>query len=96
MRYVLLFFKLLVFALLLGLALQNSTVVPFYLFFGQAWQAPLIVLLLGFFVVGTVFGLTAGFVYSLRQRRELSALKKELRQQTQAKVVNDPSDAIGQ
>ena len=29
MRYVLLFFKLLVFALLLGLALQNSTVVPF-------------------------------------------------------------------
>lgn len=53
-------------------------------------------LLLSFFVVGTVFGLTAGFVYSLRQRRELSALKKELRQQTQAKVISDPSDAIGQ
>ena len=84
MRYVIWALKLLVFILLLALAMQNTLPVTLHLFLGYVWEAPLIVLLL------------AGFVYYLRLRRELTVLKKELRQRSapMSSVVDDPSDAI--
>ncbi len=96
MRYVGWILKFVVFVVLLALAMQNSDIVTLKLFLGYTWQAPLILLLLIFFGVGTAFGLTAGFFYYLKLRRELTGLKKELRlrQQTGSQVVSDPSDAV--
>ena len=47
-----------------------------------------------FFAVGAAFGLAAGFTYSLKLRRQLTALKKELRARQQTQVTHDPSDSI--
>ncbi len=95
MRYLFRLFELLLLVLLVAVTVQNSTVVEFKLFFGHSWQVPLILLLLMFFIAGAVIGLVATFAYSLRVRRELSQLKKELRsRQTASKVVVDPSDAL--
>lgn len=94
MRYLVWGLKLAVFILLLMLAMQNSQPVSLNLLLGEAWQAPLILLLLVFFAVGAAFGLTAGFTYSLKLRRQLTALKKELRAKQQGQVIHDPSDSI--
>ncbi len=96
MRYLGWLIKFLVFVLLLTLAMQNSAVTQFHLFMGQSVEAPLILILLVFFAIGVATGLSAGFFYSLRLRRELTALKKELRarQQAASGVVHDPSDVL--
>ena len=98
MRYVGWIIKVRVFVLLLTLAMQNSDSVTLNLFMGHTWQAPLILVLLVFFAVGAAAGLSAGFFYSLKLRRELTQLKKELRarQQTPGQVVNDPSESVAE
>jgi putative membrane protein len=94
MRYLFLGLKLAVFIVLLLLAMQNSQLVSLNLLLGGVWEAPLILLLLAFFAVGAAFGLAAGFTYSLKLRRQLTALKKELRARQQTQVTHDPSDSI--
>ena len=96
MRYLFRLFELLLLVLLVAVTVQNSALVEFKLFLGHSWQVPLILLLLIFFVAGALIGLLATFAYSLRVRRELSQLKKELRSRPAAanKVVVDPSDAL--
>ncbi|WP_028533919.1 LapA family protein [Paludibacterium yongneupense] len=94
MRYLLRIVELALLVLLVAITVQNSQSVEFRLFFGQSWNAPLIVYLLGFFVGGILLGLLGTFSYYLRMRRELSHLKKELRQLHQGKVPNDPSDVL--
>lgn len=79
MRYLLRIIQLAVLILFVALTIQNSHPVQFKLFFGHIWDAPLIVFLLIFFIVGAVVGLLATFPYYLRMRRELAKLKKELR-----------------
>ncbi|MBV8047850.1 MAG: LapA family protein [Paludibacterium sp.] len=94
MRYLLRIVELALLVLLIAITVQNSHIVEFKLFFGQSWHAPLIVYLLGFFIAGAAVGLLATFTYYLRMRRELSHLKKELRQRPQSQVESDPSDAL--
>ena len=94
MRYLFLGLKLAVFIVLLLLAMQNSQLVSLNLLLGGVWEAPLILLLLAFFAVGAAFGLAAGVTYSLKLRRQLTALKKELRARQQTQVTHDPSDSI--
>ncbi|OWY39945.1 hypothetical protein CEK28_04165 [Xenophilus sp. AP218F] len=95
MRYLLRIIELALLLFLIAVTVQNSHSVEFKLFFGQSWSAPLIVFLLLFFVAGAVVGLLATFGYYLKSRRELSQLKKELRNRPPAsKVATDPSDAI--
>lgn len=94
MRYLLRIVELALLLVLIAITVQNSHIVEFKLFFGQSWSAPLIVFLLGFFIAGTVVGLLATLTYYLKMRRELSQLKKELRQRPQSQVASDPSDAI--
>ncbi|BEV71832.1 MULTISPECIES: lipopolysaccharide assembly LapA domain-containing protein [unclassified Paludibacterium] len=94
MRYLLRIVELALLVLLIAITVQNSHIVEFKLFFGQSWSAPLIVFLLGFFIAGAAVGLLATFTYYLRMRRELSQLKKELRQRPQGQVESDPSDAL--
>ncbi|KIA81501.1 LapA family protein [Chromobacterium amazonense] len=95
MRYLLRIVELALLLLLIAVTVQNSHAVEFKLFFGQSWSAPLIVFLLLFFVAGAIVGLLATFSFYLKNRRELSQLKKELRNRPPArKTVNDPSDAL--
>lgn len=96
MRYLLRLVELALLVLLVAVTVQNSQSVEFRLFFGQAWNAPLIVFLLVFFVAGVAIGLMATFGYYLRMRRELSRLKKEMRQRHQSRVESDPSDVLAE
>jgi len=69
------FVRLIIFSLLLAFAVQNTDPVSLN-FLGLAWQAPLVVILLAFFVSGALLGVFSvlGLIY--RQRREISRLKR--------------------
>lgn len=77
--------RLIIFAILLAFAIQNTDPVSLRFFADYAWQAPLVVVLLIFFAVGFVFGVLAllGIIY--RQRREISRLKSK---SSQPSVLN--------
>ncbi|MCW3481379.1 LapA family protein [Neisseriaceae bacterium JH1-16] len=95
MRYLIRLIEIALLILLVAVTVQNSHSVEFRLFFGQVWNAPLIVFLLLFFVAGAAIGLLATFTYYLKMRRELSQLKKELRLRQQGRSTTaDPSDAL--
>ncbi|MDA0275007.1 MAG: lipopolysaccharide assembly protein LapA domain-containing protein [Proteobacteria bacterium] len=68
--------RLALFILLLAFAAKNTDPVTLRFFFDSAWQAPLVLLLLGFFVAGAFLGLTAAVALLLRQRRELQRLRQ--------------------
>jgi putative membrane protein len=78
MRIVTWTIRLLVFLLLIAFAAKNVEPVTLRFYFDLALQAPLVLLLLGFFVLGALFGVAALLTTVLRQKRELSALKKQL------------------
>jgi putative membrane protein len=78
--------RLLLFALLFGFALKNTDPVSLRFYFDYAWSAPLILLLLFFFVGGVIVGWTAGMAKVFRQRRDILNLKREQRGRTAVKV----------
>ncbi len=78
MRYVNWLLRILLFFILLGLAMKNDQPVDLYYFLGYKWQTSLVVIMLLFFAAGTVVGMLAVLGNVLRQRREISALKREL------------------
>lgn len=63
----------------LGFAVKNSEPVMLHYYLGMVWQAPLVVVLFVVFAIGAVAGVAASFSYLYRQRREILALKRELR-----------------
>jgi uncharacterized integral membrane protein len=79
MRYLVWLSRVLLFVLLLGFAVKNDQPVALRYFFGYEWQASLVVILLLFFAVGVGIGVLAVLGNLLRQRREIAALKRELR-----------------
>jgi putative membrane protein len=78
--------RLVLFALLFGFALKNTDPVSLHFYFDYAWSAPLILLLLFFFVGGIIVGWTAAMAKVFRQRREILNLKREQRGRTPVKV----------
>ncbi|MDP1606949.1 MAG: lipopolysaccharide assembly protein LapA domain-containing protein [Rhodocyclaceae bacterium] len=72
------FLRGVLFVILLGLAIKNSGDVELRFFFDASWQTPLSLALLGALVLGIVLGLLALLPQLIRQRRNLSALKREL------------------
>ena len=78
MRYLLWIVKLALFAVALTFAVKNTDPVAVRYFLGQEWRAPLIFVLLVFFCMGAALGLLAALVQIMRQRREISSLKREL------------------
>jgi len=72
------FLRGILFVILLGLAIKNSGDVELRFFFDSSWQTPLSLALLGALVLGIVLGLLALLPRLIRQRRNLSALKREL------------------
>jgi putative membrane protein len=78
MRIVTWTIRLAVFLLLIAFAAKNVEPVTLRFYFDLALQAPLVLLLLAFFILGALFGVAALLTTVVRQRREISALKKQL------------------
>ncbi len=79
MRYISWAFRILVFLVLLGFALKNTEPVLVRFYLGGEWQAPLVFVLLIVFVLGALGGIAAALGHVFRQRREILALRKQLR-----------------
>jgi lipopolysaccharide assembly protein A len=79
MRIVTWTIRLVLFLLLIALAAKNIEPVTLRFYFDMALQAPLIVLLFGAFAAGALFGVLALLATVLRQRREISILKRPQR-----------------
>jgi lipopolysaccharide assembly protein A len=69
--------RLAVFVLLVAFAAKNADPVTLRFYFDLALQAPLVVILFGFFVAGALFGMLALIGTLMRQRREIARLKTE-------------------
>jgi len=82
MRILFLLLKTVVFLLLLGFAFKNSDSVVVRYFLGLEWQAPLVLVLLVFFGIGIASGVMASLGIIVRQRREITGLKREVRSHT--------------
>jgi putative membrane protein len=78
MRIVTWTIRLAVFLLLIAFAAKNVEPVTLRFYFDLVLQAPLVLVLFGFFVLGALFGVAALLSTVLRQRREISVLKKQL------------------
>ena len=74
--------RIILFLALFLFALKNTDMVSLRLYFDQVWQAPLILVLLVFFVAGTVIGVLATLATVFRQRREIARLQRELSSRT--------------
>jgi putative membrane protein len=69
--------RLIVFLLLAAFAAKNVEPVTLRFYFDLALQAPLIVVLFAFFAAGALFGILALVGTLLRQRRQISLLRKQ-------------------
>lgn len=76
MRYLVGLVWLLLFLCLFGFALNNTAPAELRFFAGATWRAPLVALLLMFFVAGVAFGFLAMLPGWFRQRLELRRLRK--------------------
>lgn len=77
MRYPILFFRILLFLLLLGFAVRNAEPVTLRYYFGYEWQAPLVLIMFLFFALGIVVGAASCFGKLFRQRREILDYRKK-------------------
>ena len=68
--------RIALFVLLLAFAAKNTDPVTLRFYFGLAWQAPLVALLLVFFAAGIVLGLMATVGTWFAQRREIARLRR--------------------
>ena len=66
------------FLALLGFAIRNTEPVVVRYYFGAHWQAPLVVVILVAFAVGAAAGILAMSGHLLRQRRELTRLRRQV------------------
>jgi len=69
--------RLLVFLLLVAFAAKNVEPVKLRFYFDLVLEAPLVAVLFGFFAAGALFGILALLGTLLRQRREISLLRKK-------------------
>ena len=78
MKYLYWLLRAVLFFVLLGFAVKNDQPVVLKYFFGYEWHASLVLVLLLFFAVGAMVGVLAVLFNMLRQRKEITELKKEL------------------
>ena len=72
-------FRIVLFLLILSFAIVNTDPVTIRYYLGFQWEAPLVVALLAAAGLGTLLGLLVGLFQALRLRRQIAALKRELR-----------------
>lgn len=88
--------KALLFLLILSFALVNTDPVTVRYYLGYQWQAPLVLVLLVAVCLGALVGLLVGLFHTLRLRRQVAALKRELRvaQQSSEVPLIPPTDLL--
>ena len=69
--------RLFVFMLLVAFAAKNVAPVTLRFYFDMVLEAPLVAVLFAFFAAGALFGILALLGTVLRQRREISLLRKK-------------------
>ena len=94
MRYVLWLAAPVVFLFFVTLAVKNLDPVIVRYFLGYEWRAPLIFVLLIFFIVGATLGILAMLGHFIRQRRELTVLRRELDAQRAPAREASPPDLV--
>jgi uncharacterized integral membrane protein len=77
MRVLAWFYRIVLLVLLFGFAVKNSEVVDLHFFYKQ-WSLRLAFIILIAFAAGAFLGATATVVSLLRQRREISRLRRQL------------------
>jgi putative membrane protein len=88
--------RIALFVVLLAFAAKNTDPVTLRFYFELAWQAPLVAVLLAFFVAGVVLGIAALVGTLLSQRREITRLEKRLAvQEPKAPAAHQPPAAEG-
>lgn len=90
-RFFILLVWLLVFVVLLLFAAKNVEPVTLRFYFDQAWEAPLIVIVLAAFAAGALFGVAACIPPLVRSRRTAMNLRHELRIRDKAVAKPEPS-----
>jgi len=90
MRYINWILRFVLFIALFGFAVKNDQLITLRYFFGYEWQLSLVVALLMFFAAGAVVGVFAMLVNLLRQRREITSLKRDIRIKSKLADVNEP------
>jgi uncharacterized integral membrane protein len=78
MRALVRFVRLILFLFLFGFAVKNDHIADLYFFFDRQWHLPLVFIILMAFGVGALLGVSATITSLLRQRREISRLRKQL------------------
>jgi lipopolysaccharide assembly protein A len=78
MRYLGWLIKLALFGLVVVFLAKNVEPVTVRYYLGGEWQAPLFLVLSLAFLAGVVIGVAAGVAQFIRQRREITALRREL------------------
>ena len=71
-------FAVILFVLFFGFALKNDQIVTLQYFFGYAQSAPLVILLLAFFLIGAILGVLAMVPIVFRHRKDISIHKKTI------------------
>ena len=71
-------FAVILFVLFFGFALKNDQIVTLQYFWGYAQSAPLVILLLAFFLIGAILGVLAMVPMVFRHRRDISIHKKTI------------------
>jgi uncharacterized integral membrane protein len=89
--------RIALFVLLLAFAAKNTEPVTLRFYFGLAWQAPLVALMLAFFAGGVALGLLAMLGTWFAQRREIARLARseDARLAQGARTVAQPPAAEG-
>ena len=97
MRFLTWAIRFALFVVLLAFAARNTEPVTLRFYFDLAWQAPLVALLLAFFVAGAVLGLIAMSGTYLAQRREIARLQRieATGKEFKAPIASQPPAAEG-
>lgn len=96
MYYLMWIIKGALFLLILSFAIVNTDPVTVRYYLGYQWQAPLVLVLLVAVCLGALVGLLVGLFQALRLRRQVAALRRELRaaQQSRDTPLMPPADLL--
>lgn len=88
--------RIALFLLILSFAILNTDPVTVRYYLGFQWETPLVVALLLAACLGALLGLLVGLFQALRLRRQISALKRELRaaQTPAGSALPPPADLL--
>lgn len=80
------------FIILLGFAVKNDQPVTLRYFFEMEWHTSLVIVLLLFFTAGVAIGVLAMMFNLLQERKEITALRREIRVKKQLADIESKHD----